>query len=112
MTRKSIHAPLYIDAFSLCEWLIGRLGDDSRELARAICRCALELLDAITLALTGRRREEHVEIADERLITLRHQLRLAAASGYLSESQLVFAIERADSIGRQLGGWMHALGPV
>lgn len=44
--------------------------------------------------------------------TLRIQLRLAAARGYMSEEQLLYAIELMDTIGRQLGGWIRALGPV
>jgi hypothetical protein len=72
----------------------------------------LALLEAVTLALQGRRRDEQVERADEELLTLRTQLRLAAAVGCLTDSQMIQALERADSIGRQLGGWQKALGSV
>ncbi len=112
MSRRRGPAPLYVDTFALCEWLLGRFGEDSRVLPRAICAGALELLDAVVLALKSRRRDEQVEVADERLISLRTRLRLAASAGYLSESQMIHALERADVIGRQLGGWMRALGPV
>ncbi len=112
MSRQRGPAPLYVDTFALCEWLLGRFGEDSRVLPAAICDEALKLLEAVTLALKGRRRDEQVEIADERLIGLRTRLRLAAAAGYLSESQMIHALDRADSIGRQLGGWMRSLGPV
>ncbi len=112
MSRGREPAPLYVDAFALCEWILGRFGDDRRVLPRAICEASLELLEAITLALKGRRREEFVDLADERLISLRTQLRLAAAAGYLQQSQVVHALERADAIGRQLGGWMRALEPI
>ncbi len=112
MSRQRGPAPLYVDTFALCEWLLGRFGEDARALPRAICEGGLALLDAVTLALKGRRRDEQVEIADERLISLRTRLRLAAAAGYLSESQMIHALDRADSIGRQLGGWMRSLGPV
>jgi hypothetical protein len=105
-------APLYVDTFALCEWLIGRFGEDPRTLAKTICRCGLTLLEAVTLALKGRRRDEHLEIADEQLLALRTQLRLAAAAGYLTDSQVLHALDRADVIGRQLGGWLRALGPV
>lgn len=105
-------APLYVDAFALCEWLLGRFGDDPRVLPQALCRSALALLDAVTLALKGRRRDEHVEAADEHLIILRTQLRLAEAAGYLDERQLTHALDRADGIGRQLGGWLRSLGAV
>ncbi len=105
-------APLYVDAFALCEWLLGHFGDDPRILPRTLCSSALALLEAVTLALKRRRRAEQLEVADERLIALRTQLRLAAAVGSLNESQLVHALERADAIGRQIGGWLRSLGPV
>jgi len=105
-------APLYVDAFALCEWLLARFGHESRLLPQALCTCALSLFEAITLALKGRRREEHVEIADEQLIRLRAQLRLAGALGHLSEAQMLYALERADAIGRQLGGWLRSFEPL
>lgn len=105
-------APLYVDAFALCQWLLRHFGEDSRVLPCALCRTALELLDAITLALKNRRREVQMEIADESLIRLRIQLRLAGETGYLNQSQMLYALERADVIGRQLGGWLRRLGPV
>lgn len=112
MSEQRPPAPLYVDTFALCEWLLGRFGDDSRTLPESLCRLGLTLLEAVTLALKGRRRDEHLEIADERLLALRVQLRLAAATGYLTDSQLMHALDRADVIGRQLGGWLRALGPV
>ena len=66
-----------------------------------VCDDALALLRAVTLALRGRRRDEH-------LIRLRVMLRLAQACGHLQHAQMLHALERADAIGRQLGGWMKA----
>lgn len=105
-------APIYVDAFTLCEWLLGHFGDKPGALSSALCGSALDLLAALTLALKGRRRDEHLELADERLLVLRTQLRLAAAAGHLTDAQLVHGLDRADAIGRQLGGWLRALGPV
>lgn len=105
-------APVYVDAFALCQWLLGHFGEDSRALSRALCDSGLGLLEAVTLAIKNRRREVQVEIADECLIRLRTQLRLAGATGYLSQTQMLYALERADEIGRQIGGWLRALGPV
>lgn len=112
MSESRAPAPLYVDAFGLCEWLLGHFGDDARILPRAISQCGLALLEAITLALKGHQRDEQLERADECLIRLRTQLRLAGAMGYLSEAQMLHALERADAIGRQLGGWLRKLGPV
>lgn len=112
MTTSYAAAPLYVDSFALCEWLLGHFGDDKRVLPRALCQCALRLFEAITLALKGRRREEHVEIADEQLIRLRAQLRLAQAMSYLTQAQMLYALERADAIGRQLGGWLRKFGAL
>ena len=105
-------APLYADTLRLCHWLLERLGDDPGPLPRALCGNALALLEAVALALKGRRRDEQLELADERLIALRTQLRLAAELGHLDDRQEVHALEQADTIGRQLGGWLRSLGPV
>ncbi|MCG8423787.1 MAG: four helix bundle protein [Proteobacteria bacterium] len=105
-------APLFRDAFELCEWLLGHFGDDDRVLAHSICSRALSLLEAITLALKDRAREEQIDTADELLIGLRLRVRLAAQLGYVSENQAVHALERTDTIGNQLGGWLRSLGPV
>lgn len=109
---KKRPAPVYTDAFALCEWLLGRLGEDARELPRVVCQTAIGLVVDISQALTARQRETYVEAADERLVALRTQLRLAAAAGYLSTGQLAHAMDSAERIGRQLGGWLRALGPT
>lgn len=105
-------AALYTDTQALCEWLFGHLGDDPRVLARALCEHALALHTHVVLALGNRRREEHIDRADEDLVALRAQVRLATRAGYFTEDQLVHAMERADTIGRQLGGWLKSLGPM
>ncbi len=62
----------------------------------------------MTLALKGQMRDERLLEADERLVALRVQLRLAGALGRLSERQLLYALAGADAIGRQIGGWRRA----
>jgi hypothetical protein len=102
-------APIFADTFGLCQWLLERLDSQPGVLARTICNTGLKLLEAIALALKGRLREERLEEADERLITLRLQLRLAETTGLLTEDQTLFALENAARIGRQLGGWQRSL---
>ena len=102
-------APIYTDAFALCDWLLERFGANAEVLPVRLCRSGLDLLEAVTLALNGRSREENIDLADECLIALRTQLRLAAARGYLHQSQMLYALQCADTIGRQLGGWKRAL---
>ena len=102
-------APLFTDTFQLCEWLLRALQRNPGPLARALCGNALRLLEAVTLALKRRRRDEALMEADEILITLRVQLRLAGTTDSLSESQVLHGLECADRIGRQLGGWMRSL---
>jgi len=101
-------APIFTDTFALCEWLLQRLDREQGVLARTICNTAVQLLEEITFALKDRRRDERLEEADERLIALRMHLRLAGAIGLLDEQQVLFALECADRIGRQLGGWQRA----
>jgi hypothetical protein len=105
------HAPLYTDSFALCEWLLGHFDDDTRHLPRRICWNALELQEFLNLALKDYRRIEHIELADERLQCLRTQLRLAHSLAYLDQAQLWHALEYAESIGRQIGGWLDKLEP-
>lgn len=103
------HAPLFTDTFSLCQWLLRHLDRERGVLSRTLCENALALLEVVTLALKNRLREERLEDADERLIVLRMQLRLAGSLGLFEERQMLFALECADRIGRQLGGWQRAL---
>ncbi len=105
-------APLYVDASRLCAWILQGLGKREEVLARRLCSTALELLEHLTLALKNRGREERIDGADEDLIVLRLQLRLAGTVDLLSESQVLFALEQADAIGRQLGGWRRSLGAL
>jgi hypothetical protein len=105
-------APLYVDASRLCVWLLESLGGRQEILARRLCTTALDLLEHLTLALKGRGREERIDRADEDLLLLRVQLRLAGTVDMLSESQMLFALEQADAIGRQLGGWRSSLGAL
>jgi hypothetical protein len=107
--RRRDPAPLFVDALALAEWLLGRLGADDRTLARSICTHALVLLSSIVLALRGRRRDEQLDNADEQLLVLRTELRLAVALALLTEDQLLHALQLADRIGRQLGGWQRQL---
>jgi hypothetical protein len=102
-----------LDVLTFCEWLLEHFGDDPRVLSRTLCESGLQLLEAITLALKGRRLDEQLELADERLIALRTLLRLAGNIRYLTDSQMLYALEQADVIGRQLGGWIKkAQGPI
>ena len=101
-------APIFTDTFALCEWLLQHFDQEQGVLAHTICNTALQLLEEITFALKDRRRDERLDEADERLIALRLHLRLAGAIGLFDEHQVLFALECADRIGRQLGGWQRA----
>ncbi|MCI0666942.1 MAG: hypothetical protein L0Y43_02690 [Methylococcaceae bacterium] len=102
-------APLFTDAFSLCEWLLQHFEEYTDALSKRICRHGMDVLDFITLALKGYAREERLELADETLIRLRIGLRMAAARQRLNDQQLFHAISLIDRIGRQIGGWQRAL---
>lgn len=102
-------APIFTDTFALCEWLLRHLDREPSVLARTLCDNALTLLELITFALKDRLRDERLAEADDRLTALRLQLRLAGSTGLFEAQQVVFALECADRIGRQLGGWQRAL---
>lgn len=102
-------APLFVDTSRLCNWLLERLDGHGGVLAQRICATTLNLLERLTLALKGYERAERLALADEDLIRLRLHLRLAGTTGLLNEEQMLFALEQADGIGRQLGGWRRSL---
>jgi hypothetical protein len=105
-------APLYTDTLALCDWVLQHFGEAEDVLGRALGESALALLRAVVLALKLPQPEAQIEAADEHLIVLRTYLRLAHGRGRLDEDQLLFALERADNIGRQIGGWLRSLGPT
>jgi hypothetical protein len=91
--------------------VLGHFGDAGDVLGRDLAETALALLKAVVLALKAPQPEDYIDTADERLIVLRTCLRLAYARGQLDENQLLHAMERADDIGRQIGGWLRSLEP-
>jgi hypothetical protein len=109
MANAFNRAPIFTDTFALCQWLLHHFDREPSILARRLCDNALVLLEVVTLALRDRLRDERLEEADERLIALRLHLRLAGETGLLNEQQLLFALDGADRIGRQLGGWQRSL---
>ena len=112
MSDRSAQAPLFVDGMALARWLLGRFGGSPGQLEQQIVSVSLDLLQAITLALKDRRRDEQIELADEMLIRLRVLLRLAMDCGRLTPEQYGHVLGRVDAIGRQLGGWQRSLGPV
>ena len=112
MTSVSDRAPLFVDSMALNQWLLQKFDQTPGVLGPSLCRCALILIQAIALALRDRHQEEQIDLADEQLIRLRVLLRLAADGGRLNNAQYVYALDKVDAIGRQLGGWRRSLGPV
>jgi hypothetical protein len=102
-------APIFTDTFVLCQWLLARLDEQPGVLARRICDNALRLLEAVTLALKKRGLEQALLETDNRLLILRLQLRLAGAIALLNDTQTLYALRCADTIGNQLGGWRKSL---
>jgi hypothetical protein len=111
--QRSDPAPLYSDGFALCAWLHGRLGERADELSRTVCRTALALLGYLVLALKapadGGARDAHIADADQSLVLLRVHIQLAESTDAITQDQSLHALEIADRIGRQLGGWRRSL---
>lgn len=102
-------APIYVDACALCEWLLSRCNSDPSALATALCQQSLRLATVINLALRGRQREARIEQAQEHLLALRLYLQMAERIGFFTEAQVLHALEIADRVSRQLGGWARSL---
>jgi len=105
-------APVYRDAYALCEWLLGHWATDQRVLQQTTCEASLHLLDRLALVVRGVDRERNLESADTLLVSLRNRVRLAADLGDLTVDQALHALEGMDAIGRQIGGWLRSLDPV
>ncbi len=104
--------PVLTDSHELARWLLGRLGERSDALSRAICDSVLRLLSDLALAARHRDLDGRLLDADDQLVILRTHLRLAMDVALLDERRGLFALEQADRIGRQIGGWMRSLDNV
>jgi len=102
-------APIFTAAYRLARWTLEVLDESPGTLAPTLCRHALALLETLALALKGWDRDQRLEAADEQLVQLRLELRLAADTGLIEERQMIHALSLADDVGRQLGGWRRAL---
>jgi hypothetical protein len=103
---------LFADTFDLGEHLLRTLARRTDPLSLAIAGHALRLLEHVTLALKNRDRAARLEAADDTLVALRVELRLALRLCALTEAEGLRALETSDRIGRQIGGWLRALGPA
>ena len=100
-------APIFIDSFELARWLLDRTHNSKGPLPEQIALGAIELVELIALALSGREKIERLHAIDDLLIQLRMRIRLSLGTGLLDERQALFAYERLDVIGNQLGGWLR-----
>ena len=107
--KRASEAPLFTDAWDLSTWLLANLDGQPASLPTSLCRLSLALLDAVVLALKDIDRDQQIAIADTTLIRLRMRVRLAVETGLLEQRQGLFLLEKADSLGRQLGGWIKSL---
>ncbi len=100
-------APLYVEAFDLARWVVERTEKWRHQpLALLVTSSASELASSVSLALTfPATRSFHLKRADEGIVQLRTQLRLAHGLGLLSRRGLRFAAGRLEAIGRMVGGW-------
>ena len=103
-------APIFTASWDLAAWLLKHLRRHPHDtLARSLSQEVLNLIDTVTLALKNIDRDTALEDADLILIRLRLRLRLAVETELLSERQGQYALNLADDIGRQLGGWQKHL---
>lgn len=75
-------------------------------LRRRLAEGVLRLVDHVVLAMADFDRLEHLHTADAELRTLRAHLLLALELGLLEEPLFLHLVDRIDSMGRQLGGWI------
>lgn len=112
MSRARPPAPVFADAMTLAEWLLGHFDRSDSALGRLLAQDAVRLAAEVAVALRRSERADLIEAADERLAAIRVGLRLCPAATLLDDRQVAHGLERADAVGRQLGGWLRSLGPA
>lgn len=101
-------APIFVDAMAAAQWL-GHHFNQGDVLGRRIHDRALDLLEAVTLALRDFDKLAELDEADRSLACLRVLVLLAHERELLDGGQLLYVTELLDRIGRQLGGWLRSL---
>jgi len=103
--------PLYRDTFALCGVLLDTLesGWSHAPLRRRLIAGALHLLDLVTLAIHDFGTRDRLAGADAELCTLRSHLSMAFELRIVDEESYLAFSAQADTIGRQIGGWLKKL---
>jgi hypothetical protein len=101
-------APIFTATYDLASWVLQIMNDHPDHLSGDLCNRVVELLSLIAFALKGRDRSMRLDEADEILIRIRLDLRLAADLGLIEQRQALHGLEMADGIGRQLGAWLRS----
>lgn len=114
-TEPSPEAPIYVAAYDLARLVLERTVQFPRNqrfvLARRMEEAALDLLDAITVALYHPRlRADRLLAADAALTRLRVSTRLARDLQVLAVKAALELGRRMAEVGQQLGGWQKKLG--
>ncbi len=112
MSRR--HAPLYVEAYDLAVWVLGRVEawpvDRGRTLRRPLSDAVCGLVTAVSVALTfPDRRLGALRRADEIVVEVRMLLRLAEELALISPGGRRHALGRLREIGKMLGGWQKQL---
>lgn len=102
------------DCHELLIWLIPQLDKFPRArrftLGDRIEQRLLELLEDLVEATWSRRKLEALTRANRRLEVMRHLWRAAFELKITSMRQYEYGLRKMDGIGRQIGGWVKALG--
>lgn len=101
-------APAWVRAADLSVWMCGHAVGWTAPLSWASMRAAMELREAIALALTfPAQRDLQIRAADTAIVRLRERLRLAQGLNLLDDAQVRHADAELSAIGRMLGGWQR-----
>ncbi len=100
------------DALALTEWILNQFEQSPGALAQRLSSNALIFSEAVVLLLDNPGRLEQLDIAEERLVSLRLGLRLAERLGQLRERQMLHALKLADRVHQHIEAWLDGLGPA
>lgn len=110
------HFKIYTKTFDFLLWVFPTVNKFPKSqrfvLGQQVENTVIEVLKGIIRANSERdkgKRESHLKEINTNLEILRSLLRLSYKLKFISHKQYEYAVEKADEIGRMLGGWMRTV---
>ena len=109
MSHHTREAPIFADSLCVAEWILHHTNEHQDALSLTMSASAIQLVELVALALSGREKLERLHAIDDLLIRLRMHTRLAISLQRFNDRQALYLINQLDQIGQQLGGWLRRM---